>query len=59
MKKEDIPYDQMEEFIKGRLDEQESESFRQRLQADPVFQEEFSLFQEIKAANRDKEGERL
>ena len=50
----DIPYDQLEAYLRNNLDETERAAFEQRLETDPDLRAELELYRQIREANRDE-----
>lgn len=52
--KKDIPYDLLEPYLQGSLNEMERSDFEERMKNDPEFQEQLDLYGMIREANRDE-----
>ena len=51
----DLPYDLLEPYLQGKLDETERSAFEQRLKTDAELQQQLALYQKIREANQDKD----
>ncbi len=52
---EEIPYDQIEAYINGTLDEQELVAFERQLQVDAALQEEVAFYRQVRDVAKDRD----